>query len=824
MELLPQNDASPSLLDEEKGKRKPRRKRSAKIRATSAPPDDSVDEAAKTRDSGTARRAKRARRVAQPAFAPSSNKGGLAVGKPSDCAGCPLAESGAGFALATYVDVSLDNLLTPLETLRSQVKLLVQGEALGRNEADKKLAFVGDAGWWVRRNILNNAGVRECEALFDNTLRCWPPRNKKGEFYPVGEERRLAEQHCRRYDVWNRFPSTPLLLVGGKAMAQRLGVENVSEWHGHIERCDGRLVGCTYHPAAVMRNPNLLPLVIRETANLLEANRNPRVLGRPQVVKGLLPDIQQDTVFDLEWNPETNVLTVVGLAYSSTVAYSSYDVDYGVQLLKEKVERGDRLIGHNIIDADLPRLGIASVHVADTMILGHLVHAHLASLSLLDLGSLVRFYFPTSNWKHDKADLLAYNGYDCAYNWRLWEALSRDVTMTDQWHLVPKQQALARLAVQMHQRGVKLDVKALEQYWKEREEQRSALKASFPINPNSPKQIVEWARSLGIYVNDAQYDTLVRRTGRNAEFDRLVEYREDSKSLKTWFPFETNSKNVLLGIGEWSYPHFNVTGTDVARFSCSGPNYQNLPPHLRRFIVPRSDELEIVALDFSQIENRCVAWLAEDEQMLADFASGLDIHRLVAARIFNKRYEDVTPEQRRIGKITVHASDYGETKYNLAKRLFGNSKRESLVQAQAWQAAYFDVYHKTRAWQEAVTRQLDRGEVLLRNPFRRVRFVYAQNPHERMKRGCHFLGCSTAADITNERALWAVDALQQRLGELALPILIVHDEVVWEMPKGDTQSRSLAKEALQTAVAQMNGFVIPVQVKVGPNYGELVEE
>jgi len=747
--------------------------------------------------------------------------------KPWSCERCPLEKKGQGFVRLRLNDVDW-----------SQIKLLCQGEAPAREEVDEGAAFVGKAGHWIRHNIFANAGlIADKEVLFDNTLRCWPPKNKQGAFYPTGKERMEAESACHQYDVWHLCPKEiPLLVVGGKAGNQYLHSENISEYHGHIQFIGGRLLGFTFHPAAVMRKPNYLPVVIREVSNLMQAARCPSVLVRPKVVKGSTPfNENQECVVDLEWCVETNKLSALGVAYAPDIAYSTYDVDTGLSVVRWHLEAGTRIIGHNIINADLPHIGAwpkswKPEHVIDTLVVGHLIHAHLAEAGLLGLGSLVRFYFPTTDWKQEKEDLLQYNGYDCAYNFRLYKALADDLTLTKQWHLVEKQQTLAAMTVQMQQDGISLDANALEQLVRERTVERQQIKAALPINPNSPAQIIKWAKTLGIRVENARYETIEKHRGANAEFDSLVVYREDVKSIKTWFPYEFDEGSELFTCEGEIHPHFNAMGTDVARFSCAGPNCQNIPPHLRRVIVVRDPELELVAFDFSQIENRCVAWYAEDTQMLQDFASGLDIHRLVASRIYNKRYEDITKDERQEGKKTVHASGYCETEFNLANRLYGNRKRESIEKAKSLQQAYFRAYYRTRAWQNRVGDQLDKGDIMLRNAFGRVRYIYAQDRHERMKRGCHFFGCSTAADIVNARMIQIHDELHDVRGRFNVrgdrmglhPILVVHDELVYELPKGEEslKTRKRIKEILEAPVVVMNGFTVPTKCKVGMNYGE----
>src|SRR6185369_7084424 len=161
-------------------------------------------------------------------------------------------------------------------------------------------------------------------------------------------------------------------------------------------------------------NPNLLPLIVREISNLLRAAEKPELLERPKVSKGYyLPEPKEGFVCDLEWNVKTNQTTVVGIAAQRNSAHSTYNTADGLETIRRAMLAGHQIIGHNIVEADLPRIAqpksYKPEHVFDTKIAGHLVHAHLAETGLLDLGSLSRLYVPTGEWKLDKSDLLGYN-------------------------------------------------------------------------------------------------------------------------------------------------------------------------------------------------------------------------------------------------------------------------------------------------------------------------------------------------------------------------------------------------------------------------------
>lgn len=724
--------------------------------------------------------------------------------KPEGCIGCALERKGQGFVPCS----GMTNLASK--------RLLIQGEAPGRDEVDEGMPFVGKSGNWLWKAILETAGVTRDECIVDNSLRCLPPATSSGEFYPIGKVRSEAERQCRQYDVWAACPKhLPLLLLGGKATALRFGQESIQKWNGHIADCGGRIAGCTFHPAAVLRQPNLLPVVVSTVTNLLSAASDPSVLKRPTVNKW--DDIEAftaPTVLDLEWDKSRSI-TVAGTARSGDLAYST---ENSAIVLERAKTSNCTIIGHNLIDADFDVMNwfptsFKPERVFDTKVVGHIVHAHLAELGLLSLGSLTRMYHPTSNWKEDKDDQLTYNGYDCAYNYRLFRDLESDITATNQRHLIEKQQRLAYLAVLMRRDGVKVDSDKISSFEKEWTANRQRLKEQFPFNPNSPKQIIKWASEAGASLRDTTAETIGAAARRysgelGATLAKLAEYKDEGKPISTWFNDAARDSGFI-------HPTHNVTGTSVARFSSNEPNCQNIPPYLRHIIIPRSPELELVSFDFSNIENRTAAWIAGDMEALELWAQGHDPYIATAALMFDCTYSQVSQDQRAQAKTTELATLYGETEYNLAKRLFGNQQKPNVIAARNLQDNYFRARPMIKKWQRNITRQMDSGDITLHNPFGRVRYIYAQDSHNRMKRACHFLGCSTAADHVNQQALNVWDHVGIK------PILIVHDELCYELPKGDVIIRSRIAEVLNEPVKELGGLLLPWKRKVGADYGSM---
>jgi hypothetical protein len=177
---------------------------------------------------------------------------------------------------------------------------------------------------------------------------------------------------------------------------------------------------------------------------------------------------------------------------------------------------------------------------------------------------------------------------------------------------------------------------------------------------------------------------------------------------------------------------------------------------------------------------------------------------------------DVTDNERQAGKRTVHATNYKEKARSLAGRLYGNATDESVRKATKLQDGYFNAHPEIKEWHENLEAQMSRGDIQLRNGFGRVRMIYAQDDHERTKRAAHFLGCSDGADVVNQRALDVWDEFG------LIPHLIVHDEIVYSLPKGEQGEKLMMQinEVLDAPIKQLDGFVIPFGRKFGENYGK----
>lgn len=204
--------------------------------------------------------------------------------KPDGCNGCPLQQKGQGFCLDRKV---------------KNPKILFIGEAPGKNEIQKGEPFIGKAGFvlenWLIRAVPNMQLAKEKgEIMYANTLRCLPPE-VQGRPYPKGEERLLAEAHCRQYDEFPESIHTVVLfgespqrawfseaLDAEDASDRRLGrdVKGVMGRIGREYEKDGKRYIFAPHPAFILRQPAL----VQHGQNSLKIAANTEKRLEPDVV------------------------------------------------------------------------------------------------------------------------------------------------------------------------------------------------------------------------------------------------------------------------------------------------------------------------------------------------------------------------------------------------------------------------------------------------------------------------------------------------------------------------------------------------------------
>ena len=360
-------------------------------------------------------------------------------------------------------------------------------------------------------------------------------------------------------------------------------------------------------------------------------------------------------------------------------------------------------------------------------------------------------------------------------------------------------------------------------------EQKAHDEAGHNFNLNSPKQIQTILyEQLQIPVikrtpkgQPSTDESVLQELAEEYALPKLIiEHRSLSKLKSTYTDKLPEQINVKTGRVHTSY-HQAVTAT--GRLSSSEPNLQNIPirsPEGRKirqaFIAPEG--YKIVAADYSQIELRIMAHLANDEGLITAFSQGEDIHRATAAEVFNVPLSDVTTDLRRKAKAVNFGLIYGMSAFGLAKQL-----DVSRSDAQTYINAYFARYPGVKKYMDD-TRILAKEQGYVETLFgRRLYLPEIDSRNAALRQYAERTAINapmqgTAADII-KRAMLTVDEWLLR-GEIdAKMIMQVHDELVFEI---NAQDVDVAVEKIKSLMSSAAELTVPliVDVGVGNNWDE----
>ena len=263
--------------------------------------------------------------------------------------------------------------------------------------------------------------------------------------------------------------------------------------------------------------------------------------------------------------------------------------------------------------------------------------------------------------------------------------------------------------------------------------------------------------------------------------------------------------------------------TATGRLSSTDPNLQNIPvrtelgSEIRKMFVPRPGWVFVDA-DYSQIELRVLAHIAEDPLMQEAFRTGRDIHTATAAQVFGVPPEEVTPLQRRHAKAVNFGIVYGISEFSLAEDI-GVSRYE----AKAYIDSYLDRYAGVRAYmREIVAEAKDRGYVT--TLFGRRRYIpELKSSNYNIRQGAERIALNTpiqgtAADLI-KLAMVRVDRALEEAGLQAKLILQVHDELIVECPPEEAEQVRAIVTGQMESVAQLSVPLV-AEAKVGRSWYE----
>lgn len=665
-------------------------------------------------------------------------------------------------------------------------EVMIVGEAPGEREDDEHRAFVGRSGKLLDKALTELADLDRDSVYVTNAVKCRPPENAtpdRKQMKTCSQEYMPQEVEAVQPKFILTLGNTAMLALTGKSGITK---HHGSVWRRQLWGRDVTIMA-TVHPAAVLRNPTWAQAFGSDMTRFGQlvrgVNSNPetRVLLVNTVdgLRQLIAKLKQVPVicFDIEtytvpadepyvrsnlqeWHGDDSKIVSISFSWCeglSAVVPINHpqsrwkDPTAILRALKPVLERRDcEYIAHNgKFDCRwLHEKGIRVPLTIDTMLAAHMIDENRSK----GLENLARTELGVYNWKGrvDLSDatkvplneLGVYNGKDTDYPLRLWQGLKpkleADVRMMRVFSelMMPASRAL----VDIERTGVYLDPDR----WQERHDEaiekrdqlyefinRGASKVGLdtPINLNSPQQVGRFLfEGLNLPViqrtkkgaPSTAESILLRLASQSRYTTAMIKYRKWAKYLSTyllpwWFEHRDSRGRI--------HSSYKLYGTVTGRLSGEG-GIQQVPrdPFIRSVIGAEPGWMFVLA-DYSQIELRIAAMVANEKRMLRQYIQGEDIHMSRACKMTGKLPEDVTKEERKKAKAVNFGYIYGMGAAKFVTYAFDNyGMTITQEEAEEDRNGFFEDYPALRPWHQRQRRLAQRYQRVI-SPIGRVRHL-----------------------------------------------------------------------------------------------------
>ena len=456
-------------------------------------------------------------------------------------------------------------------------------------------------------------------------------------------------------------------------------------------------------------------------------------------------------------------------------------------------------------------------HKLDTLIEYYFNHKAISFKELVGSGKDKKTFQELSILEAGK-----YAAEDADMTLRLWKRLKSSLVQGQQvkiYEIIEK--PLAKIIMNMENNGISIDKNKLNELSKVFEKKLNSLEKDCyklideEINLGSPKQVGEILfdklelsggkkTSTGSWSTSAE--VLENLANEGHDFPKLLlEWRALSK-LKTTYsdalPTYLNEKTNRI------HSSFSMATTSTGRLASSDPNLQNIPIRsedgrmIRKAFVPEKGNV-LISSDYSQIELRLIAHIANERNLIRAFLEGIDIHSATASEVFNIPLNDMTPEIRRNAKAINFGIIYGISAFGLAKQL-----NISRTESSEFIKAYFSKYPSIKDYMDE-TKKFASENGFVKTLFGRkciVEDINSKNAATRsfMERAAINAPIQgSAADII-KRAMIILSE-NKKLIELGTKMLLqVHDELIFE-----TQEEN-CEESMKIIRGEMENAHLPI--------------
>jgi len=418
--------------------------------------------------------------------------------------------------------------------------------------------------------------------------------------------------------------------------------------------------------------------------------------------------------------------------------------------------------------------------------------------------------------------------------WQLWPVLDEELKKQGMEKLYYEMELpLCGVLYRMEKEGIAIDEEQLAQFGSmlsQRIDDCQKLIYSYseePFNINSPRQLGELLfDKLGLppvkktktgYSTNA--DVLEKLKGKHPIIPAIMDYRMLTKLKSTYADGLTHA----IGADGRIHTTFQNLVTATGRLSSTEPNLQNIPvrtdlgAEIRKMFVPKAGCV-LVDADYSQIELRVLAHIADDKTMQNAFVSGMDIHTVTASQVFGVEPGQVTPLQRRNAKAVNFGIVYGISEFSLAEDI-GVSRYEARDYIDSYLAHYAGV---GRYMKQVVVDARESG--FTQTMYGRRRYIpELKSSNFNVRSGAERIALNTpiqgtAADLIKLAMIRVEKALRENYPEAKL-LLQVHDELIVECPEAiGTEVAALVSREMEQ-VARLS-VPLTAEAKIGKSWFE----
>ena len=531
---------------------------------------------------------------------------------------------------------------------------------------------------------------------------------------------------------------------------------------------------------------------------------------------------------------------------SDALVEGQISTEEALALLKPVLEDESILkIGQNMkYDAKIfARLGIDVAPIDDTMLMSYAMHGgeHGHGMDTLSERYLSHTPIPIkpllgsgkSAITFDKVSIdeaVKYAAEDADIPLRLWQLFKPQLHRTQVTTVYETlERPMVPVLTQMEMNGIKVDRDTLSRMSNAFAQKMAGLEAELyalagrEFNVQSPAQVGEilfdeMSLEGGKKTKTGQWSTpadVLEDLATLHDFPaRVLDYRQLQKLKSTYTDALQGHINAETGRVHTSY---SITGANTGRLASTDPNLQNIPVRteegrrIREAFVAEPGNV-LLSLDYSQIELRILAHIADIAQLRQAFADGLDIHALTASEMFDVPLDEMTPDIRRRAKAINFGVIYGISGFGLARNL-----RIPRAEAQGFIDRYFERFPGIRDYMDSTIAFAKENGYVQTLFGRKIHTpeINAKGPHAGFARRAAINAPiqGTAADVIRR----AMIRMPSAIGDLPARMLLqVHDELLFEVPQDHVEATiTRARDVMEGAAHPAVHLAVPLTVDAG---------